>query len=79
MAKETGRFDRDEDLAMVQRHIDQGKEILEKQRALVARAERDGGDVEKARNTLRAFEETQRMHKEHEERLLRDRDTSRSA
>ena len=51
-------------LAQAQRHVLQGKTIIARQEALIARLKRDGHDTSEAEVLLVKFQETQRMHKE---------------
>ena len=57
------------ELAMVQRHVRQGAEIVTRQRELLARLQANGHQTEEAEALLHSFEDTQREHEEHLARL----------
>ncbi len=59
------------DLAMVERHIVEGRGHIARQHQIVERLVALDGDVEAARGLLAQFEVTLDAHEAHKERLLR--------
>ncbi len=57
-------------LEMAKRHVAQGERHIAEQTLLLAELERDGHDADEARRLLKNFEDAQRMHIEHLDRLL---------
>lgn len=56
-------------LEQARRHVAEGEKHVGSQRELVTQLERDGHDSTQARQLLREFEEVQRLHVEHRDRL----------
>lgn len=65
---------RSQELAMVERHIAMGKRVIAQQEALVKRLQDKGVDNDQAKRTLDQFEQTQRMHLQHWDKLLQTSD-----
>jgi hypothetical protein len=61
-----------EHLAMAERHVTEGEIHLSRQRALVAEWDRDGHDTADARAILATMLETQRLHVEDRDRMLKE-------
>jgi hypothetical protein len=61
-----------EHLAQARRHVAAGKRLIARQRELVAELERDGHDSSTAKQLLRIFEETQKLHVADRDRLERE-------
>ena len=61
-----------EHLAMAERHVTEGEVHLSRQRALVAELDRDGHDTADARAILATMLETQRLHVEDRDRILKE-------
>ena len=59
------------EIEMVQRHIRMGKKQIAHQREIVTRLPPSSDVAEAARHLLKLFEETQELHLEHLDRLLR--------
>ena len=59
-------------LAEVERHIVQGETHLAKQSALIAELERRGHDTRGAQAVLTTMRETQALHLQDRERILRE-------
>ena len=59
-------------LAMVERHVAEGEIRLSRQRALIAELDRDGHDTADARAILATIRETQRLHVEDRDRILKE-------
>ena len=57
--------------AQAERHVAQGKAVIEKQQSLVAELERDGHDTAEARGLLATFLDIQRLHEEDLARITR--------
>jgi hypothetical protein len=56
-------------LEQARRHVAEGEKRVASQCELVTELERDGHDSSQARQLLREFEEVQRLHLEHRDRL----------
>jgi hypothetical protein len=63
-------------LVQAEAHIAVGKRHIARQRALVAKLERDGHDPTEARRLLDSFEELQAMHIAGRDRLQRELTTA---
>ena len=61
-----------EHLAMAKRHVAEGEIHLSRQRALIAELDRDGHDTADARAILATMLETQRLHVEDRDRILKE-------
>jgi len=61
---------REAELAMVKRHVRDGKRCVTRQREIVAHLEKNGHPTESARALLTSFEEVQVLHKQHLARLM---------
>jgi hypothetical protein len=59
-------------LAQVERHVARGEIIIARQRATIVAAERIGRDVALCKEFLSVFEESQRLHIAHRDRLRKD-------
>jgi hypothetical protein len=59
-------------LAQVERHVARGETILALQRATIVAAERIGRNVALCKEFLSVFEESQRLHIAHRDRLRKD-------
>jgi hypothetical protein len=59
-------------LALAERHIAEGKIIIERQETLIAELEQDSHDITLARELLSQFLQTQKSHEEDRERLRRE-------
>jgi len=59
-------------LAQAERHVAEGDAILARQRAAVAASERIGGNVARFKDILSVFEDSQRVHVAHRDRLRKD-------
>ena len=51
-------------LAQAERHVAQGKMVIERQQGLVVELERDGHDITEAQRLLATFLDIQRSHEE---------------
>ena len=58
-----------EHLAQAERHVGAGESTLQKQRALIARLEKNGHDTGNAQDLLRQFEALQSIHVADRDRL----------
>lgn len=59
-------------LVQAERHIAQGAVAITKQESLIAQLDRDGHDATGARNVLATMRETQALHVEGRDRILRE-------
>ena len=59
------------DLVRIERNIALGSQRIGKQKGLIARIERLGGDSKQARDLLAVFEKTQELFEQYRERILR--------
>jgi hypothetical protein len=59
-------------LAEAKRHVAQGEAHLAKQEAIVAELDRDGHDTTAARAVLATLRDTQSLHKQGRDRILRE-------
>ena len=59
-------------LALAERHIAEGKIIIDRQRNLIAHLEQGGHDTALSRELLSQFFHTQKSHEEDRERLRRE-------
>jgi hypothetical protein len=63
-------------LAQVERHVARGETIIARQRATIAVVERIGRDVALCKEFLSVFEESQRLHIAHRDRLRKDMEST---
>ncbi|MBB4360646.1 hypothetical protein GGD66_008163 [Bradyrhizobium sp. CIR48] len=61
-----------EHLAIAERHIALGVKLLAKQEALIAELDRHGHDTKGARDVLATMVETQSLHIDDRDRILRE-------
>jgi hypothetical protein len=61
-----------EHLRQARDHVAQGEEHIRRQRALIAQLERDGYETALAKQLLATLEETQVLHEQDRERLIRE-------
>jgi hypothetical protein len=61
----------EEHLAIAERHIAQGEKLLAKQEELVAELNRRNHDAESAKSVLATMRETQSLHIDDRDRILR--------
>ena len=61
---------------MVQRHVHEGQAHVKQQRKLIAHMQEKGEPIEMAKTILLQFEESQKQHELHFERLKRKRATT---
>lgn len=66
----SGMTEHESELAMVQRHVREGKVAVERQRAVVADLQSSGSATELAVELLSQFEAIQAQHEAHLERLI---------
>lgn len=59
-----------EHLMQAIRHVDDGERIVAEQEALVAKLAREGHATDGARELLRLFRTSQRLHEEHRARII---------
>ena len=59
-------------LELAEKQIAEGQLHVDNQTRIVAELERDGHDVTEARRMLALFEQTQRMHVEDRDRIVKD-------
>jgi hypothetical protein len=59
-------------LAMAERHVTEGEIHLSRQRPLIAELDRDGHDIADARTILATMLETQQLHVEDRDRMLKE-------
>ena len=64
-------------LKMADRHIVEGDRIISKQMDLIARMKNLGWDTDCSEALLVAFQQCQRMHFEHRDRVLRESNAQR--
>jgi len=61
-----------EHLAQAERHASRGKQHLARQEEIIAELDRDGHDTTEARKVLATLRQTQVLHEQEVERLLRE-------
>jgi hypothetical protein len=59
-------------LVQAERHIAQGAEAITRQESLIAQLDRDGHKTREARKVLATMRETQALHVESRDRILRE-------
>jgi hypothetical protein len=59
-------------LAQAERHVAEGEQHLLRQEELIAELDRDGHDTEKARVILDTLRETQALHLQDRDRIMRE-------
>lgn len=62
-------------LEIVERHVAQGKRQLARQEALIADLERAGHDLTDARKVLATMRDTQSLHEQDRDRILKELST----
>jgi hypothetical protein len=59
-------------LAQAERHVAEGEQLLLRQEELIAELDRDGHDTEEARVILDTLRETQALHLQDRDRIIRE-------
>jgi len=59
-------------LAQAEEHVAQGEKHIARQRGIIAQIERRGDDSQRARELLRLFEDTQKLHIADRDRLRQE-------
>ncbi len=61
-----------EHLAQAERHVADGKQIIEKQEALIIDLERDGHDITDAIKILMTMRQTQALHEDGRDQIMKE-------
>ena len=59
-------------LAQAERHVAQGRQIIEKQETLIVDLERDGHDTADAMKILVTMRQTQALHEEDRDQIMKE-------